>query len=120
MSAYPFSVTIRGLFGVFIALALSVAPAMTAGGSAAAHGSDGQMAMMDHSAHCQSPAGSAPDHHKSDGKSCCISMCMALAVTPSVPIEESSRPRQQIAQFAPPKTYHGLLAEIATPPPRIA
>jgi hypothetical protein len=51
------------------------------------------------------------------GKNCCISMCTAVAIPPSAPAE-TAEVRQQIAQFVPPKTYHGLLTEIATPPPR--
>jgi len=68
--------------------------------------------------HCQSPP-SSPGDHKMGGKSCCIAMCMALAVTPSTPAECSPQ-RRQVAQFTPPAAYHGTLSEIATPPPRQA
>ena len=40
-----------------------------------------------------------------------------LAVAPSIPTEPMP-PRQQLAGFMAPNAYHGLPAEIATPPPR--
>jgi hypothetical protein len=67
--------------------------------------------------HCQEPASKANHHEQTDGKSCCIAMCMALAVAPLAP-SEAAPPQQQVAQFALPAVYRGRLAEIATPPPR--
>jgi hypothetical protein len=106
-------VNIRKLFAVILALAVLVAPGVTGAAMAASphHG----MPMME-AGHCHTPPASSGDH-KMGGKSCCIAMCMALAVAPSAPAE-TAVPRQQIAEFAAPKVYHGLPAEIATPPPR--
>lgn len=116
MSAYVAAVSIRRLFAMLVALAVLVAPAFTSAGMAVAAPAD-QMLMMDQTGHCQMPLGGTTDRHKSDGKSCCISMCMALAVAPMVP-RDSLPQRRQVPQFAPAKAYHGLPAEIATPPPR--
>jgi len=111
--AYPGPVSIRSLFAVILALAVLVAPGVTGAAMAASPNHD--MAMME-AGHCHAPPAS-PGDHKMGGKSCCIAMCMALAVAPSAPAEMAP-PRQLIAEFAPPKSYHGLSAEIATPPPR--
>ena len=109
-SAPPFS----KLFALVLALAVLLAPGVTSAAMAASPYHD--MALME-AGHCQMLPSSDGHHKKMDGKSCCIAMCMALAVAPSTPAE-ASPPRQQIAGFVAPKTYHGLLAEIATPPPR--
>ena len=114
MSAYAGSVSIRKLFAVFVALAVLVAPSVT--GAALAASPHHAMQMME-AGHCEAPPPSGNHQHRMDGKTCCISMCMALAVAPTAPAETATLLRQ-IAQFAPPKAYHGLPAEIATPPPR--
>ena len=106
--------SIRKLFTLLLALAVLVAPGVTSAAMAASPHHD--MAMME-AGHCQSPASGGAHHDKMDGKSCCIAMCMALAVAPSAPAEISPS-RQQMVQFAPPQAYRGLPAEIATPPPR--
>jgi hypothetical protein len=102
------------LFIILVALATLFAPGVTGAAMAAAphHG----MAMME-AGHCQSPPSSGD--HKMDGKSCCIAMCMAVAVAPSTRAE-TTPPREQVAQFPAAQAYHGLPAEIATPPPRRA
>jgi len=114
MSAYASLMSIRKLFAILVAIAVLFAPAITGAAMAAAphHG----MEMME-AGHCQSPASNTGHHDRTDGKSCCIAMCMALAVAPSAPAEISPS-RQQMVQFAPPQAYRGLPAEIATPPPR--
>jgi hypothetical protein len=119
MRRYAFTVRIRELFAIFVAMAVLFAPATSAGAAAMTSG-HAQMLMMDHSAPCQMPVSGAADHHnKTDGKSCCASMCMAVAVAPSMP-RQALPVRQQVAHFASFKSYHGLPAEIATPPPRFA
>src|SRR5438445_8913670 len=114
MSGHAAPTSIRKLCAMLIALALLVAPGVT--GVAMAASPHHQMEMTEAS-HCQTPPASSGDHQKMAGKNCCIAMCTAVAVTPSAPAELSP-PRRQIAEFASPKAYHGLLAEIATPPPR--
>ena len=112
-------VSIRKLFAIFIALAVLFAPAASTAAAAAMPGHD-HMLMMDHSGRCQMPLGDQVGHrNKGDGKSCCVSMCMTVAVAPSVP-GQVLPVRQQVAQFAFLRSSHGVPAEIATPPPRLA
>ncbi len=114
MRSYAIFVSVRRLFAIFVAISVLFAPAVTTTAMAAAP--DHGMQMMD-AGHCQAPPAKSSDHGKMDGKNCCISMCTAVAVAPSVPAE-TAQPRRQTHQFVAPKAYHGLLAEIATPPPR--
>ncbi|MES2326239.1 MAG: hypothetical protein V4499_02765 [Pseudomonadota bacterium] len=117
MSAYAIPVSIRKLFGILVALAVLLAPAATSAAMAFAPASH-QMAMME-GGHCDMPMPGKSDHDKMGGKSCCIAMCMAVAIAPSAPRTE--QPVTHIdASFPAPKSYHGLLSEIATPPPRLA
>jgi hypothetical protein len=119
MKPYGHAVSIGKLFAILFALAVVLAPVAANASAAVALPGGMQMAMMDQAGHCQmTPHGDA-GHHQSDGKSCCVSMCMAVAVAPSVP-DQASPVREQIVQFAPAKSYRGLPAEIATPPPRIS
>lgn len=108
--------SIRKLLAILIALALLFAPGVTGAAMAAApnHGIE----MME-AGHCQAPMSGTGHHDQSDGKSCCIAMCMAVAVAPSAPAAISPQ-RQQVAQFALPAVYRGTLSEIATPPPRFS
>ena len=117
MSAYAIPVSIRKLFGIFIALAVLFAPTVTSAGMAFA-AVPHQMEMMQ-GGHCDMPMPAKSDHQKMAGKNCCIAMCMAVAIAPSAPRTE--QPVAHIdASFPAPKSYHGLLSEIATPPPRLA
>ena len=116
------SVNIRKLFGILVALAVLFAPALTSAGAAYAAVPEHQMQMMD-AGHCTSaPSGNhgkSGTHDKSMTKSCCIAMCMALAVAPSAPVE-SRMPQRIVTVFPAPSFRLGLPAEIATPPPRLA
>jgi len=114
MRSYATVVSVRKLFAILIALSVLFAPAVTGAAMAAAPHHDIQMM---EGGHCQAPPSKSADHDKTGGKNCCIAMCTAVAVAPSAP-DQGTEPRQQVAQFAPPKAYHGLPAEIATPPPR--
>jgi hypothetical protein len=106
--------TLRSLFAMMIALAVLFAPAVTSPAMAtAAH----QKMPTVEAGHCQTPASTAGHHDQKEGKDCCISLCMALAVVPTAPVE-APQACQQAADFAPPRSYHGLPEEIATPPPR--
>ena len=59
------------------------------------------------------------DHDKSPEKPCCIAMCAAVAIAPSSFVEQHVFPRSDerasLVQLA-----HGFLAELPTPPPRLA
>ena len=116
MSAYGPPVSIRKLFAILVALAVLLAPGVT--GAAMAASPDHQMHMMQ-TGHCNMPMSGKSDHDKMSGKNCCISMCMAVAIAPPAPADVQPL-SAQITQFGLAKTYHGTLAEIATPPPRLA
>jgi hypothetical protein len=116
MSAYVLPVSIRKLFAILLALAVLFAPGAAGAALAAAPHHDMQMMKA---GHCQTPPSMPAGHEKMAGKSCCIAMCMALAVAPFAHAE-ARMPRQQVAGVTAPRAYHSLPSEIATPPPRIS
>lgn len=114
MSAYRRSMSIRRLFALFLALSVLLAPSLTsaAGASPISH----DLQMME-GGHCNSLPSNSGHHDRTDGKSCCISMCMGVAITPAeAPID---REVQLVpAVFAISNLHLAYLGEIATPPPR--
>lgn len=108
----------RRLFAILVAFSVLFAPSVAAAAERGMTMDDHEMQMIE-MGHCQAPPSGHANHDKNAGHGCCIAMCMALAVTPSA-LAQTSPLRQQIAGFAPPKSYHGLPAEIATPPPKSA
>ena len=114
---------IRTLFAMFVAVAVLFAPALTRAGEAFAAVPDHYAQMMQ-SGHCKTaPFHSGDDDKSSDhnkaGMTCCISMCMAVAVTPPTPAA-SVVMLAASPTFPLTHQYHGLITEIATPPPRLA
>ena len=122
MSPFCPSASIRKLFAVLVALAVFIAPALTRAGEVYAAAPDHHMQMME-AGHCHSSPDdhdqSTGDHDKSIAKSCCVAMCMALAVTPSTPADSTAL-RVTITALPPRGLHLGYLGEIATPPPRLA
>ena len=119
MRAYRFSMGTRPLLGFIVMLAVLFASALSGSAAASAATMNHDMQMME-SGHCQAPPSHDGDHDKSSGKNCCISMCMAaVAVAPAAPLEAVVL-NDAMTAFPVLKEYHGLLAEIATPPPRLA
>jgi hypothetical protein len=114
MSPYARLVSVRKILGILVALSVLFAPGVAGAAMASPHH---DMQMMG-AGHCQTPPASTGDHEKAD-KSCCIAMCMAVAIAPSAPFD-LSMPRQQVAQFPAPVAYDSGPHEIATPPPRPA
>ena|SRR6266540_683833 len=106
--------SIGKLFAILVALSVLIAPGVS--GAAMAASPHHKMQVME-AGHCEAPPASSGSRDKMAGKSCCISMCEAVAVEPSAPTAISLL-RRHMAQFAIPRTYHGHLSEIATPPPR--
>lgn len=118
MSAYAPPVSIRKLFGAFVALAVLFAPASAYAAERAMAVPGHDMQMME-AGHCKAPPSQSGDHDKAADKSCCISMCMAVAIAPTAPVlEKVARPAPPV--FALPAFRLGYLGEIATPPPRFA
>jgi len=76
---------------------------------------DQHIQMME-SGHCDDQPGKDT---QSDTKSCCVSMCSAIAVEPTTAFQHRALAplpvRPSLAQFDP-----GFLAKLPTPPPRLA
>ena len=106
----------RGLFAVFIAVAVLLAPAFTRAGEVYAAVPDHHMQMME-TGNCASPGTNGGDDPES--RTCCIAMCMAVAAAPLAPPEVQPLPRSA-ATFGLVSFQVGLPDEIATPPPRAA
>ena len=116
MRPYGRPVSIRTLLAMLIALAVLFAPsAVAAQHLASMPGHDMQMMEM---GHCDAPPSNS-DHGKG-GKSCCVSMCTAIAITPGPPIGEVEVEHAAATYFTGAASWHGYLGEIATPPPRAA
>ena len=111
--------SMRKLFAILVAFAMLFAPLAIQSGSAMAMAPaadhDGQAIG---SGHCgEQPAKEHPG--KKVDKSCCAAMCTAVAVAPTRISEPqaftSSIERPSLVQFD-----HSFLAELPTPPPRLA
>jgi hypothetical protein len=110
--------SLRPLLAMLFAFAMLFAPLATQGGAAMAMTPTDHHAQMMESGHCgEQPA--KGDHDKAADKSCCVAMCAAVAVAPATYIEPHSfsRPveRPALDQF-----QRSFLAELPTPPPRLA
>jgi hypothetical protein len=106
------------LFAILVAFAMLFAPfAMQIGSAMAAVPSDHHSQMME-AGHCgEQPA---KDHDgKATGKSCCVAMCTAIAVAPAAFVEPLDFPRS-VERPALVQFQHSYLAELPTPPPRVA
>ena len=106
---------IQKLFAILFALAVLFAPAFSRFDAAYAAVPNHRAQLMD-SGHCQMPPSQSGDHDKA-AKDCCISMCMAVAIAPAVPAQQSDL-KPVPAVFAVPTIHLPYLGEIATPPPR--
>ena len=109
------AVSIRKLFAAILALSVLLGPSVAyAGTPAAMPGHDMQMMEM---GHCEAPP--AKSDGKAPVKNCCMTMCMAVAVTPEAPATDLEL-EHAASYFAVPTSWYGFLGEIATPPPRSA
>jgi hypothetical protein len=108
--------SIRKVFAVLVALSVLFAPSAAAAAHQAAM--SGQHMHMMEMGHCDGLP-SKGDHDKAPGTSCCISMCMAVGISPQGPVS-SVQVEDANSYFAVATSWHGYLGEIATPPPRSA
>ncbi len=110
--------SIRPLFAILLGLAMLFAPLAMQTGSAMAMAPSDHHAQMMEKGHCgdQPPKGK---DSKTSGKSCCVAMCSAVAVTPASKIEPHAF-AQVIDQPALDEFHHSYLAKLPTPPPRHA
>ena len=116
MRAYTPVVSIRALFAALVALAVLFAPSVTRVGEAWAAVPDHHAQMMS-KGHCEKAAGD--EREMPVDTSCCVQMCMAVAVEPAAPFS----PEPVLGSTKTPELQNflvGLPAEIATPPPRAA
>ena len=113
-------VSVRFLLGLLIAMAMAFAPfAMPMGEAMADQPTHhGEMAGMAQGHHC--PDGQQPEKQSHKGeKSCCVAGCFALAML-SEPEARDDVLASSLDRPAPERFRHGILSEIATPPPRLS
>ena len=109
----------RTLIATLIALAMAFAPLASLGGAAAAAEPAAQHhSQMTDTSHCGDT--SPGDHSEKAGdQSCCIATCTAIALNP--PPAHLFEPRPAVDRRASPSQFrYGYLAELPTPPPRLA
>lgn len=110
---------LRRLLQALLALAVLFAP-VTANamegpsGTAISHHEQKQS-----SAHCAETPGKVPTENKADGKTCCASMCMAVAVVPFARVQQEAAAPVVVVSSAP-KALFDIAEALATPPPRSA
>lgn len=108
----------RSLFAMLIAFAMLFAPLALQSGAAMAMAPADHHAQMMESGHCGEQPAKSKDGKAMD-KSCCAAMCVAVAVAPSVALEPhafaTNTDRPSLTLF-----HHSFLAELPTPPPRLA
>lgn len=112
------AMSFRALFAMLLAIALLFAPLAIQSGRAMAMAPADHHAQMMESGHCgEQPA--KDQEGKPADKSCCVAMCTAIAVAPAMPVEPlafaEGNDRPSLTQF-----HHSFLAELPTPPPRLA
>lgn len=110
------SVHLRTLLCLLFGLAVLLAPAVTGVAAAQAAVPDHQMQMAE-SGHCSSiPSG---QHDKSDGKTCCISIYIGVAVAMNASLTAVLVPASTPVSVLR-ALHRPYLGEIVTPPPRQA
>ena len=119
MRPYGVLMSLRQLFAIMIALALSLAPAFSRLGEAFAALPDGHHKQMVKGGHCQPPENAPNEGDKAPEKSCCLSMCMGVAVACPNRVQDNY-PALVPAISAVRSLHLSYLGEIATPPPKFA
>ena len=116
--AYGAPVSLRPLFAILIAVAMLFAPLALQSGAAMAMAPADHHSQMTETDHCGEQPAKSHDGKTVD-KSCCAAMCTAIAVAPTPMLQphvfSSSAERAALVQF-----NHSFLAELPTPPPRLA
>lgn len=116
MARYRPPMSIRKLLGLMVALAVLFAPSLAAAAERGMTMANHEVQMME-MGRCQSPPSGHGHQDKNAGHSCCISMCMGVAITPAAPMAEAFRPHATLT-FELSTLHLPELVEIATPPPR--
>lgn len=111
-------VSVSKFFAMLIAAAMLFAPfAMQSGSAMAAMASD-HHAQMQGAGHCDGQSKSG-EGSKSAEKPCCVAMCAAVTVAPTASAEPHSFSRT-VERPALDQFERSFLAELPTPPPRLA
>lgn len=117
--AHMANVSRRALFAILIAFGMLFAPlVMQTGGVMAMTPGDHQSQMME-KGHCDDPSASSGVAADEMGKSCCIAMCPALAVTAPAPVDPLAFARI-LDRPSLNYSHRDHVAKLATPPPRRA
>ena len=117
-ATYPAPVSIRKLLALLAAFAVLFAPFATQSGAAMAMAPADHQAQMMKAGHCsEQPSKGHPD--KPMGKSCCTSMFAAVVIAPSRIVEPLHAPHSA-KRPAVDLFQRNFLAELPTPPPRVA
>ena len=114
MRAFAPYLSLRALFGIVVALAVTFAPAIGRGEALAAVPHH-DMQMME-AGHCHSPASKHAAHHEGD-MSCCTAMWVAVTVPADGPAE-SPPVRAAPVSISLLALHRPFLGELSTPPPR--
>jgi hypothetical protein len=112
------AMSFRPLFAILVAIGMLLAPLAIRSGAAMAMPRSGDHAQMMKSGHCGEQP-SKGKHEKSGETACCVAMCMAVATAPA----SAADPHILTASIDVPgrdRTGHSFLAELPTPPPRLA
>lgn len=117
-AAYGAPVSFRPLFAMLIAFAMLLAPLALQSGAAMAMAPADHHAQATEAGHCGEQPAKSHDGNSTD-KSCCAAMCTAVAVTP-LPFVEPHMFSHMVQRPAGDQFQHGFLAELPTPPPRLA
>ena len=118
MSAYRLTMSFNHLLAALIALAVLFAPGVARAGEVFAAVPDHHQQMMQ-SGHCETTAGDEEHDGDPASMSCCVAMCMAVALTSASAPERVALPRS-LNSGTQTSFVVGTAAEIATPPPRAA
>lgn len=109
---------LRLFLAILTGFALLFAPVGLQSGSAMAMAPGDHQLQMTQSGHCEEQTDRS-NHAKSSAMSCCAAMCTVLAIaamsTADVPFVERTSARAGAEHFGP-----SFLAELPTPPPRLA
>lgn len=109
--------SLRPLLAILFAIATLLAP-LAVTRAAAMTPSPGHHAGMANSGHCGKQPASGDDERAPD-TTCCVGTCAAVAIAPSACAGPHSFP-QPVGRSSLDRFDHGFLAELPTPPPRLA
>jgi hypothetical protein len=112
------AMSLRPLFAILIAVGMFLAPLGIRSGAAMAGAPSDHQEQMAMSDHCDEPPAKTK-HEKSGESACCVAMCMAVAPAPTAKLEPHFLTASADVP-GPDQFSRSFLAELPTPPPRLA